>query len=107
MLIEAALRNLVDNAIKYSPEETEVSIALSQGNGMVKVRVCDQGRGLSGASMEHLAQRFSRGRNVSDVVGSGLGLTIVTEVIAALGGEFLLEEQATGGTCANMSLPQH
>ena len=107
LLIEAALRNLVDNAIKYSPEETEVCIALSQGNGMVKVRVCDQGRGLSGASMEQLAQRFSRGGNVSDVVGSGLGLTIVTEVIAALGGEFLLEEQATGGTCANMSLPQH
>jgi len=106
LLIEAALRNLVDNALKYSPEETEVSILLLQGEGWVNVRVCDQGRGLSGATMQHLSRRFSRGGNVADVVGSGLGLTIVTEVAAALGGQFTLKEQETGGTCASLSLPQ-
>jgi two-component system sensor histidine kinase TctE len=106
LLIEAALRNLVDNAIKYSADETEVRILLSQGGGMVNVRVCDQGRGLSGASIQHLTRRFSRGGNVTDIVGSGLGLTIVTEVVAALGGTFSLTEQETGGTCASLSLPQ-
>ncbi|MFT7057953.1 MAG: two-component system sensor histidine kinase TctE [Pseudorhodobacter sp.] len=106
LLIEAALRNLVDNAIKYSPEETEVTIALTQDADVVRVRVCDQGRGLSGATMQELTRRFSRGGNVSDVVGSGLGLTIVTEVVAALGGDFTLEQQMQGGTCATLSLPR-
>ena len=106
LLIESALRNLVDNAIKYSPPESEVVIALSQAAGMAVVEVRDQGRGLSGATMPQLAARFSRGGNVADVVGSGLGLTIVTEVAAALGGAFRLTPRDGGGTCASLSLPQ-
>ncbi|WP_022705173.1 sensor histidine kinase [Pseudorhodobacter ferrugineus] len=105
LLIESALRNLVDNAIKYSGTETEVRIGLSREHGMVQVKVADQGRGLSGASMAQLAVRFTRGGNVGDVVGSGLGLTIVTEVAQALGGQFDLREMETGGTCASLSLP--
>jgi two-component system, OmpR family, sensor histidine kinase TctE len=106
LLIESALRNLVDNAIKYSPAESEVVIALSQAAGMVQVEVRDQGRGLSGATMPQLAARFTRGGNVADVVGSGLGLTIVTEVATALGGTFHLIPREGGGTCASLSLPQ-
>jgi len=106
LLIESALRNLVDNAIKYSPAETEVRIALSRAGGVVRVDVHDQGRGLSGATTANLTRRFTRGGNVGDVVGSGLGLTIVTEVAAALGGTFELQEMKSGGTCASLSLPQ-
>lgn len=105
LLIESALRNLVDNAIKYSGPETVVRIALSREHGMVRVTVADQGRGLSGAGLAELAQRFTRGGNVGEVVGSGLGLTIVTEVVQALGGQFDLQELETGGTCASLSLP--
>lgn len=106
LLIESALRNLVDNAIKYSPAETEVRITLSRAGGVVRVDVHDQGRGLSGATTANLTRRFTRGGNVGDVVGSGLGLTIVTEVAAALGGTFELQEMKSGGTCASLSLPQ-
>ena len=106
LLIESALRNLVDNAIKYSDVETEVRITLSQADGMVMVEVFDQGRGLSGASVAELTSRFTRGGNVADVVGSGLGLTIVTEVATALGGRFELRQREMGGTCASLSLPQ-
>ncbi|RUS59424.1 sensor histidine kinase [Pseudorhodobacter sp. E13] len=106
LLIEAALRNLVDNAIKYSPAETEVQMVLSAADGMLHVQVRDEGRGLSGATMAELSRRFTRGGNVGDVVGSGLGLTIVAEVAGALGGRFTLEQRETGGTCASFSLPQ-
>ncbi|MDN5788043.1 sensor histidine kinase [Pseudorhodobacter sp.] len=106
LLIESALRNLVDNAIKYSAEETAVALTLSQAEGMVTLTVQDQGRGLSGAGLAELSRRFTRGGNVADVVGSGLGLTIVTEVAAALGGRFVLTEPEQGGTCASLSLPQ-
>ena len=105
LLIESALRNLLDNAIKYSGPETEVQIALSRSGDMLRVEVRDQGRGLSGASLARLSSRFTRGGNVGDVVGSGLGLTIVSEVAAALGGQFELRERAEGGTCASLSLP--
>lgn len=105
LLVESALRNLVDNAIKYSEAETEVRIVLSQANGMAVVQVFDQGRGLQGVPVAQLTGRFTRGQNVGDVVGSGLGLTIVTEVAAALGGRFELTQIGTGGTCASLFLP--
>jgi len=106
LLIESALRNLVDNALKYSPVETEVRIVLSQADGTLQVAVFDQGRGLSGATTADLTRRFTRGGNVGDVVGSGLGLTIVSEVAVALGGTFELQDLETGGACASLSLPQ-
>jgi two-component system sensor histidine kinase TctE len=105
LLVESALRNLVDNAIKYSKAETEVRIVLSRVAGMAVVQVFDQGRGLQGVPVAQLTGRFTRGQNVGDVVGSGLGLTIVTEVAAALGGRFELTQIETGGTCASLFLP--
>jgi two-component system sensor histidine kinase TctE len=105
LLIECALRNLVDNAVKYSPAETSVSIGLTTQGKMAVVTINDQGRGLSGASAEELTRRFHRGANAADVVGSGLGLTIVAEVSTALGGGFTLAPNPGGGTCATLSLP--
>ncbi|MDP2738793.1 MAG: sensor histidine kinase [Pseudorhodobacter sp.] len=107
LLIESALRNLLDNAIKYSPPETRIDITLRPEAGRAVVRITDQGRGLSGASTADLTRRFQRGANALDVVGSGLGLTIVAEVAAALGGTFALTANPTGGTCATLSLPLH
>jgi two-component system, OmpR family, sensor histidine kinase TctE len=105
LLIESALRNLVDNAIKYSSAETRVEIRLTTEDRVAILTIRDQGRGLSGASAAELAQRFHRGVNAGDVVGSGLGLTIVSEVSAALGGHFTLTPNPGGGTCASLSLP--
>jgi two-component system sensor histidine kinase TctE len=107
LLIEAALRNLLDNAIKYSPPDSEVDVELSTSGGGAQVKVMDRGRGLGGATLADLSVRFRRGRNVSDIVGSGLGLTIVTEVAEASGGHFNLFEREGGGACAEFSLPLH
>ncbi|WP_347311719.1 sensor histidine kinase N-terminal domain-containing protein [Defluviimonas sp. SAOS-178_SWC] len=103
-LIEAALRNLLDNAVKYSPDETTVDVSLTTGSD-ARIEVADRGRGLSGQAQARLAKRFARGENVGDVIGSGLGLTIVEEVVAAHGGRFELTEREGGGACARLFLP--
>lgn len=109
LLIESAIRNLIDNAVKYSALEGRIEVALglenADGQRLARLRVCDRGRGLSGARSSALTGRFRRGSNVSDVVGSGLGLTIVREVAVAHGGDFRLSEREGGGACADLSLP--
>ena len=105
VLIEAALRNILDNAIKYSPPDCVVEvIALTKG-AMAVVVVADRGRGLGGTEPGHLLRRFRRGDNVGDVTGSGLGLTIVEQAASAMGGTFRLREREGGGTCAEFCLP--
>ena len=105
VLLEAALRNILDNAVKYSPVETLVEISARVDSGMAKVVVKDRGRGLGDAVPDRLKQRFLRGGNVSDVAGSGLGLTIVEEAAVAMGGNFSLTQRDGGGACATLLLP--
>ena len=105
LLLESALRNLIDNAIKYSPPDGAIEITVSNTHDSVEITVADRGRGLSGATTPRLTERFQRGENVADVVGSGLGLTIVREVAEAHGGSFALQDRKGGGTCASLSLP--
>lgn len=105
VLVEAALRNILDNAIKYSPAETEVRIEACREGDAALVRVMDRGRGLADIPADRLKRRFRRGPNVGDVIGSGLGLTIVEEAAQAMGGAFDLTAREGGGTCASLLLP--
>jgi len=105
LLIESAVRNLLDNAIKYTPTDGAVEVGFDSTPGRATLRICDNGRGLSGLDQSDLSRRFRRGANVDDVIGSGLGLTIVYEVARAHGGQFRLRERKEGGTCAEFSLP--
>jgi len=106
ILLQSALRNLLDNAVKYSPADTTISVSLDPLGDFARVQVRDQGRGIDGADTETIMRRFERGSNVGDVVGSGLGLTIVDEVARAHGG-YLEINQNSGvpGTCASLTLP--
>ncbi len=104
VLIECALHNMVDNAIKYSTDEGQVDIQLSKVEAGIQFRVCDAGRGLGGSVQRDLTVRFKRGLNVSDIVGSGLGLTIVEHVAEVHRGCFTLISRSGGGTCATLTL---
>lgn len=103
VLVESALRNLIDNALKYTDPEGSVHLSLTRTPTRITVEVRDTGRGLAGADIALLTTRFQRGPNSGDVVGSGLGLTIVAEVAQAMGGEFALEQAEGGGTVARLS----
>ena len=105
VLIEAALRNILDNAIKYSPPDSVVEVAAHAQNGLAVVTVADRGRGLGATEPDRLLRRFRRGDNVGDVAGSGLGLTIVEQAASAMGGTFRLRTREGGGTCAEFCLP--
>lgn len=106
VLMENALRNVLDNAIKYSPPDTAVTITADEIDGQIRIAVTDQGPGLGEGPVDMLTQRFQRGSNTQGIVGSGLGLTIARDVLVAHGGRLVLEDlQGKNGTCATLILP--
>ncbi len=102
ILIQNAVRNLIDNALKYSPHESVATITV-RSNPAPYVEVQDQGAGYPVQEMKQLTGRFSRGKNSHGTVGSGLGLTIAREVALAHNGELTIANTPQGGACATFS----
>lgn len=107
-LLVTALRNLIDNAIRYSPENTRVGIGVRAKDGLVAVSVTDQGEGLSPEDQERVFERFyrvdsARSRHTG---GTGLGLSIVKHVISNHGGEVTLWSQPGQGSTFTIRLPE-
>lgn len=102
ILIQNAVRNLIDNALKYSPSESVISIEVrKEPNTFIAVQ--DQGPGFQTDEMSSLTDRFTRGENASGTIGSGLGLTIARDVAKAHGGNVELSNNLTGGACVTLS----
>jgi len=99
--LERAVRNLVDNAVKYSPPGEPVEISLA--DGLLSVR--DHGPGISEEDRPHVFDRFYRGAEARGRPGSGLGLAIVRQVAAQLGGTVTAGAAPGGGTLMRLSLP--
>ncbi|MBD3677349.1 MAG: sensor histidine kinase N-terminal domain-containing protein [Rhodobacteraceae bacterium] len=106
ILLQAALMNILDNAIKYSPEDSEITVALVAGEDLC-FSVTDEGRGFGDMGLERLTTRYERGQNVGDIVGSGLGLTIADDVARVHGGRLSISENTKGqGACVSLHLPR-
>jgi len=106
ILIQNAVRNLLDNAIKYSPMDSRVSVELVRQTPWVILSFHDQGLGFPQTGAAGLTKRFARGSNVAGIVGSGLGLTIADEVARAHGGDLKIANNADGvGACVSISFP--
>lgn len=105
ILLQNALHNLLDNAIKYSPPGARVTVALTRHADWAEIRITDTGHGFPEAELERLTERFARGANADNVVGSGLGLTIVKEVIEAHGGQMHFKNLAGAGACVRLHFP--
>ncbi len=103
ILIQNAVRNLIDNALKYSPAESAVDISV-RTTPCVQIKVCDQGPGFPQDETDSLTVRFARGDNAKGTIGSGLGLTIAKEVASAHGGTLILSNRLEGGACVTLSL---
>jgi two-component system, OmpR family, sensor histidine kinase TctE len=96
ILLLSALRNILDNAIKYSPADSTIT-ASAKGGDDIRLSIRDSGRGFGDTDTQKLTSRFSRGTNVSDIVGSGLGLTIADEVARSHGGRLEIAANNKGG----------
>src|SRR6478609_4940502 len=107
-LLVTALRNLIDNAIRYSPENTKVGVGIRAKDGLVAVSVTDQGDGLSAEDQERVFERFYRvdAARSRQTGGTGLGLSIVKHVISNHGGEVTLWSQPGQGSTFTLRLPE-
>lgn len=102
-LIATALRNLLDNALRYSPPGSPVTLRISASAESVCFSVLDEGAGLSEADRTRAAQRFWRKGTGH---GSGLGLSIVEAIAKRFGGEFRLLPREAVGMVAQLVLPR-
>ncbi|ATF19156.1 sensor histidine kinase [Phaeobacter gallaeciensis] len=98
ILIQNAVRNLLDNAIKYAPSESDIQVILRREGAELRLSIIDEAGGFPSGDTDALTARFARGSNAEGTIGSGLGLTIAREVAEAHGGRLTIaSSQATNG----------
>jgi two-component system sensor histidine kinase KdpD len=110
VLVERVLVNLLDNALRYTPEGSPLLLEAVQDGGVVQVRLADRGPGLGGLEPEHLFERFSRtgdsrGTSVKGSRGLGLGLSICKAIVEAHGGTITASDRPGGGALFSFTLP--
>ncbi|MDQ4503845.1 ATP-binding protein [Sinomonas sp. ASV322] len=107
-LLVNAFRNLIDNAIRYSPENTKIGIGIRDKDGLVSVSVADQGEGLKSEDQERVFERFYRvdAARSRQTGGTGLGLSIVKHVVENHGGEVTVWSQLGKGSTFTVRLPE-
>ena len=96
-----AISNLLDNAVKWSPDGAPIEVTVTDGT----VTVRDHGPGLAAADLPHVFDRFYRAPGARKLPGSGLGLAIVRQVAEAHGGTVAAEPAAGGGSIFTLHLP--
>jgi len=111
MLLEQAVTNLVDNAVKYSPDESNIWLSAHRQGREVFVNVRDEGPGIEPEHQARLFERFyriDRGRS-RDLGGTGLGLSIVKYIAQAHGGRVSVQSQVGRGSTFTLTLraPDH
>jgi len=106
--ILSAVGNLVDNAIKYSEEDGEVTISVVSQGDVVVINVVDRGIGIPVASLDRIFERFYRVDRARsrDTGGTGLGLAIVRHVVTNHGGEVNVRSREGEGSTFSLSLPR-
>jgi two-component system, OmpR family, sensor histidine kinase BaeS len=87
-LVSQALRNLLDNALRYGEEGTQIAVAISRRDGAVRVTVQNTGEGISAEDLPYIFERFYRGEKSRsrDTGGAGIGLALIREIARAHGG---------------------
>ena len=95
-----ALWNLLDNAVKYSPECRTVWVEMSRQSDQISIEVEDQGIGIPIAEQREIFDRFVRGGDskARRISGTGIGLAMVREIVRAHGGEILLTSEPGRGS---------
>jgi len=102
--LEKILSNLIGNAVKYCPPKAEIQVASQIEQGRLNIRVSDTGPGIPKNEQKKIFHRFFRGNQTSDVNGTGIGLSLVKELVDLAQGTIHLESNSSGTTFM-VSLP--
>jgi two-component system sensor histidine kinase KdpD len=105
VLIVHVLMNLLDNALKYSPDNSPLEIRAGLHYGEIQVMVMDRGIGIPSEDLNHVFDKFYRVQRPGQVTGTGLGLAISKGIIEAHGGRIWASEREGGGTVITFALP--
>jgi signal transduction histidine kinase len=97
--------NLLDNAVKYGPVSQTVRVHTTLSNGRAVISVSDEGKGVPRSERENIWKAFARASTPTAAAGSGIGLTIVRDVVRQYGGDAWVEDSENGGAKFVVSLP--
>jgi signal transduction histidine kinase len=105
--LEQVLQNLLDNAMKYSPADGVISVCVEQQDAKAVLTISDQGIGIPEAARTQLFERFYRAGNLDSrrMQGTGIGLSIVSEIVALHGGVVEVDSAEGHGSTFTVRLP--
>ncbi|MCL6432878.1 MAG: PAS domain S-box protein [Leptolyngbyaceae cyanobacterium HOT.MB2.61] len=104
-LLRSILTNILINSVRYSPPESKVQFEVFTQQNQIVFQVKDQGIGIPLEDIPHLFEPFHRGRNVSNIPGTGLGLSVVKKFVDLLQGRIEVSSQIASGTTFVVRLP--
>ena len=104
-LIRNILNNLLSNALKYSPAESQVELITTLSKNHLQIKVVDKGMGIQEEDQQHMFTRFFRAHNVSNIKGTGLGLTIVKHYLDLMEGSIEFVSKEGKGTTFIVKIP--
>jgi PAS domain S-box-containing protein len=105
-ILQLILTNLLENAIKYSPQNRAVDFILTTSFEQITFKIKDRGIGIIKSDLQKLFDPFYRGENVGKLPGNGLGLAVVKKLVDIHGGEITIDSQVGVGTEFIISLPK-
>ena len=106
-LIRQVFTNLIENAIKYSPENSSILVSAEEVDGRVVVQVADQGMGIPDDELNQLFTKFYRSKNVrkENIQGTGLGLYLARYFVNLHRGQIYVESEKNKGSTFTVELP--
>jgi signal transduction histidine kinase len=108
-LLEYAVYNVMTNAVKYSPSGTKISVSSQIGKDQLRLLVRDQGIGMDAKELKNIFQKFYRTKRAeaSGEKGTGIGLSIVEQIVHHHGGKMEVTSEVGKGSCFTIVLPVH
>ncbi len=108
ILLEQILQNLIDNAAKYTPEGSDITVAYSNDGDDYRIHIRDNGPGIPEEKLESIFDKYARLQQTdSKVAGTGLGLAIVKAIMEEQGGQISVRNQDGGGAEFTLHFPEY
>ncbi len=93
-----AVGNIIDNAVKYSPENSEITVTALEYDMFIRIDVSDQGKAIPEEELTNIWKRFYRGKNAQTKSGAGIGLYLTSVILNAEGGRSSAKSNDSGNT---------